>query len=349
MAVPQEEGTGVSRKQGIGSLIAFAALAITAPAVAQSRTHALIVTGIGGEPRYQEVFVQWGSTMVKAATERWGVPESDVVFLTEQPDRAPAVANGRSTKEEMTKALTGIASKAGANDLVVVIFLGHGSFQNGEARLSLPGPDVTAAELAVMLDALGDRRLVVVNASSASGAFLKPLAGANRVIITSTRSGMERNLSKFGGWFVAAFAEDVADIDKDGAVSMAEAFEYARIETQRSYEQDQTLLTEHAVIDDNGDGEGTTMITQDSDDGALARVTFLGRGAVVAGVEAPQGASPALRALYEQKQAIEKQIADLRSIKDTMEPERYEAELERLLLDLALKNQEIRRMEGGGS
>jgi hypothetical protein len=160
---------------------------------------------------------------------------------------------------------------------------------------------------------------------------------------------MERNLSKFGGWFVAAFAEDVADIDKDGAVSIAEAFEYARIETQRSYEQDQTLLTEHAVIDDNGDGEGTTMITQDSDDGALARVTFLGRGAVVAGVEAPQGASPALRALYEQKQAIEKQIADLRSIKDTMEPERYEAELERLLLDLALKNQEIRRMEGGGS
>lgn len=349
MAVPQEEGTGVSRMQGTGSLVALIAMAIASPAVAQSRTHALIVTGIGGEPRYQEVFFQWGATMVQAATERWGVPGSDVVFLTEQPDRGPGIADGRSTKDEMTKALNGIASKAGPDDLVFVIFIGHGSFQNGEARLSLPGPDVTAAEFSVMLDALGNRRLVVVNASSASGAFLKPLAGPNRVVITSTRSGMERNLSKFGGWFVAAFAEDVADVDKDGAISMAEAFEYARIETQRSYEQDQTLLTEHAVIDDNGDGEGTTIITQESDDGALARVTFLGRGAVVAGVEAPPDASPALRALYEQKRVIEKQLADLRAIRDTMDPERYEAELERLLLDLALKNQEIRRMEGGGS
>jgi hypothetical protein len=339
----------LTRKQGIGPLVALAAFAIAAPAMAQSRTHALIVTGIGGEPRYQEVFFQWGSTMVKAATERWGVPEADVVFLTEQPDRGPAIADGRSTKDEITKALTGIASKAGPDDLVFIVYLGHGSFQNNEARLSLPGPDVTAAELSVMLDALGNRRLVVVNASSASGAFMKPLAGPNRVVITSTRSGMERNLSKFGGWFVAAFAEDVADIDKDGAVSIGEAFEYARIETQRSYEQDQTLLTEHAVIDDNGDGEGTTIITQESDDGALARATFIGRGAVVAGVEAPPDASPALRALYEQKRVIEKQIADLRAIKDTMDVERYEAELERLLLDLALKNQEIRRIEGGGS
>ncbi len=187
-----------------------------------------------------------------------------------------------------------------------------------------------------------------VNAASASGEFLKAISGPNRVVITSTRSGNERNLSKFGGWFVAAFAEDVADTDKDGAVSMAEAFEYARIETQRSYESSQTLLTEHAVLDDNGDGVGSREVTPESQDGALARATFLGRGAVVAGVEAPPDASPALRALYDQKRKIEQAIADLRAVKDTMDPERYEAELERLLIDLALKNQEIRRMEGGG-
>jgi hypothetical protein len=335
--------------QGTGIVAGLLALLSAWPVAAQSRTHAVIVTGIGGEPRFQAVFHEWGATMVKAATERWGVPAEDVVFLTEQPDRAPDLTDGRSTKEEIAKALAAIGRTAGPDDVVFILFIGHGSFANNEARLSLPGPDVTAQELAVMIDGLGQSRVVVVNAASSSGAFLEPLSGANRIVITSTRSGMERNLSTFGGWFVAAFAQDVADTDKDGAVSMAEAFEYARLETRRAYEADQTLLTEHAVLDDNGDGEGSGEVNRESVDGALAMVTFLGRGAVVAGVEAPPDASPALRALYEQKQALERQVGDLRAVKDTMDPERYESELERLLVDLALKNQEIRRMEGGGA
>lgn len=327
---------------------ALAALLAVAPAAGQSRTHALIVTGIGGEPQYQTLFFDWGSTMVKAVTERLGVPAGNVTFLTEQPDRDPAIADGRSTKDEIGAAIAAIASKAGADDVVFILLIGHGSFLNGESRLSLPGPDLTAQDFAALVDRLGNRRVVLVNAASASGEFVKAISGPNRVVITSTKSGMERNQAKFGGYFVQAFAEDGADTDKDGAVSMAEAFEFARAETRRAYESGQMLLTEHAVLDDNGDGQGSDELTQDGPDGALAKVTFLGSGAVVAGVEAPPDASPALRKLYEEKRVLEQAVADLRRVKDTMDPERYEAELERLLVDLALKNQEIRRMEGGG-
>jgi len=352
MAVPQAEGAGlritVPARIAACLLAVSAAGAATRPVAAQSRTHVLIVAGIGGEQQYRTMFFEWGSTMARAAVERWGVAPADVTFLTEQPERDSNLADGRSTKEEVEKALARIAANAGSDDVVFILLIGHGSYLNGESRISLPGPDLTAADFATLVDRLGSRRVVFVNAASASGEFLKAVSGPNRVVITSTKSGMERNLSKFGGWFVAAFAEDVADTDKDGAVSMAEAFEYARIETGRAYESAKTLLTEHAVIDDNGDGRGSTELTQGGEDGALAKVTFLGSGAVVAGVEAPAGASPALRALYEQKKKLDQQLADLRAMKDTMDPERYESELERLLTDIAVKSREIRRMEGGG-
>jgi hypothetical protein len=185
--------------------------------------------------------------------------------------------------------------------------------------------------------------------ASASGEFVKSISGPNRIVITSTKSGMERNEARFGGYFVEAFASDGADADKDGAVSMLEAFDYARREVIRSYETDKALLTEHAVIDDDGDGKGTSEITESATDGALAKATFIGSGAVLAGAEAPQGASPALRALYEQKKQIEKRITDLRALKPTMEAARYEAEMETLLVELAEKSQEIRRLEGGGT
>lgn len=336
-------------KLAVLGCLGAAAAVVPAHAAAQSATHVIVIAGIGGEPQYQALFFDWGARMAKAALERWAVPPDQVTFLTEQPDRDPAAASGRSTKEEIEKAIASVNGRAGPGDLVFILLIGHGSYQGGESRLSLPGPDLTAADFARLVNTLGSRRVVLVNAASASGEFVKHLSGPNRIVITATKSGMERNQARFGGFFVAAFAEEGADTDKDGAVSMLEAFEYARLEVRRSYESERTLLTEHAVLDDDGDGKGSDEAGGEGADGALARVTFLGSGAVVAGLEAPPGASPALRALYEQKQQIEQRIADLRAIKDTMEPDRYERELEALLVDLALKNREIRRMEGGTS
>jgi hypothetical protein len=329
-------------------LLAAMILVVPAGVRAQdTRSHVLIVTGIGGEPQYQETFFDWGATMAKAAIQRWGVPRTAVTFLTEQPERDPSITSGRSTKEEIEKAFAAIAASAGPADNVFILLIGHGSFQNNESRLSLPGPDLTAEDFAKLVASLGSRRVVLTNVASASGEFVKTISGPNRIIITSTKSGMERNEARFGRFFVDAFASDGADADKDGAVSMLEAFQYARRETLRQYETDKTILTEHAVIDDDGDGKGSSEITDATTDGRLARTTFLGRGGVTAGAEAPPGASPALRALYEKKKDLERRVNELRALKDTMDPERYQSELEKLLVDLSLTNQEIHKMEGG--
>jgi hypothetical protein len=308
----------------------------------------LVVSGLGGDPAYGARMQAWATQIVQAARERFAVPAENVQWLAERTEIDPARVTGRSTKEGIETAIGTIASRARANDVVLIVLFGHGSYQSGESRLSMPGPDLTAQDFAVQLGRLQNQQVVCANTTSASGEFVKALSGPGRVIVTATRSGNERNATNFGEHFAAAFANDVADTDKDGAVSVLEAFSYARTETNRQYEQDKRIPTEHAVLDDNGDQKGTDEPDRETDDGALAQATFIGQAAVVAGAAPPENASPALRALYAERKAIEDKLAALRALKDSMAAAEYEKQLEDLLVELALKNQEIRRMEGGG-
>jgi hypothetical protein len=189
-------------------------------------------------------------------------------------------------------------------------------------------------------------RIAFVNTTESSGEFAKLLAGPNRAIVTATKSGMERNQAVFGEFFAKAFAADVADTDKDGRLSLLEAYEYARLETKRFYEGQNRLMTEHSQIEDTGKGTPSPEGGPDKPNGALAaRITLGAFGAAASG--APPNASPALRALYAEKNQIENRIADLKAKKDTMDPAAYESELEKALLELAAKTQAIRRLEGG--
>jgi hypothetical protein len=193
--------------------------------------------------------------------------------------------------------------------------------------VNLPGPDMTAAELAELLDLFPTQRVVVVNTASASGDYQQPLAGRNRAVITATRSGMQRNETVFGGFFVDAFASEGADIDKDGRVTVLEAFEYAQSEVERHYQVGNRLQTEHSVL--GGDQE-------------VARSFALGPPTT-----APVASSAELSALVAQRQQIETRVEALRARRAEMTTAEYETELEDLLVELALKNREIRELEGG--
>jgi hypothetical protein len=330
------------------TVLAIATLALAAPLAAQgASTHVLVISGLGGDPGYGARMQAWATQVIDAARERFAVPAEHVQWLAERTEIDPERVTARSTKEGIEAAIGKIAGSAKANDVVLIVVFGHGSYQSGESRLSMPGPDLTAQDFAVQLGRLSSQRVVFANTTSASGEFVKALSGPGRVIMTATRSGSERNATLFGEHLAAAFANDVADTDKDGAVSVLEAFSYARTETNRAYEQDKRLPTEHAVLDDNGDQKGTDEPGAEADDGALAQATFIGQAAVAAGVAPPENASPALRALYAERKVIEDKLAALRARKASMVASEYESQLEELLVELALKNQEIRRMEGG--
>jgi hypothetical protein len=315
-------------------MIAMLPLFLLLATQAASQPHVLIVTGLGGEPAYRRDLAQWGSSLGNAA-QSMGVPAANVVYLV--GDSLERVPGPRATRERVLAELQTITRRSRAGETVFIFLAGHGSHEGADSRINLPGPDLTAGDLAIALEPLGDRRVVVVNAASASGDFLPALSREGRVVITATRSPFERNATRFGGHFVAAFAGAGADADKDGRVSMLEAFLFARRETGRVYETDNRLLTEHAVLDDNGDKQGSSAPGAEGTDGSLARTLFL--GGAPAQIAASDSASVRLQ---REASEIEASINQLRGRKSSMKEAEYEAELEKLLVELALRNEALR-------
>jgi hypothetical protein len=306
----------------------FAAALGLVPVSAGAQTQLLVVSGLAGEPRFEQEFGKWGATLVDAAAKRYGLRADQVVYLADKPASDPTRIDGRSTKAEVERAVREMAQRAGPSDRVLVVLIGHGASDSEGARINLSGPDLTASDLAALLNLFTTQRVVVVNTASSSGDFQQPLAGKNRTIITSTRSGMERNETVFGRFFVESFAGDGADTDKDGRTTVLEAFQFAQREVERHYKDANHLQTEHAVL--AGDQE-------------LARGFYL----AAASAAPTTAASAEVRALIEQRQQIEARVEALRARRASMPAADYDKQLEDLLVELALKNREIRAKEGG--
>jgi hypothetical protein len=317
-----------------GILIALAMLACIAAArsVAAQDTHMVVITGVAGDEAHTKQFHAWATTIIDAATKRDGVPGANVVYLADKPDVDPARIRGRSTRENVQKTINEIAARAKPTDELFVLLIGHGSFDGQQATFNLPGPDLSAADWTKLLAKFPTQKVVFVNTSSSSGGFLPAIAGPGRTIVTATKTGGERNEPRFGEFFVEAFGTESADLDRNGHVSVLEAFNYAKSNVLKAYQQQGLLLTEHATLDDGTDGK-------------LAATLFLARNPAGALSSADAG-NPQIRALVAERDALDRQIAQLKLAKDGMDPARYEQELEKLLTDLALKTRALRDLQG---
>ena len=325
--------------------VAMVMLMVTAgvqPILGQD-THVLVITGLGGDPEYRERFSEWGGTLVAALGEKFAIPAENIIYLSEDPATDLRI-QGRSTRENVDGAFTTLASNSQPGDYIFVVLIGHGSFTDGESRFNLPGPDLTAEDFGLHLDQLLERRVAFANLASSSGEFVKALSGAGRAIVTATRTGRERNETVFGGYFIEAFSGETADLNRDGRVSLWEAFEFARTEVTREYATSNRIATEHAVLDDNGDGEGSTELV-DGADGALARTMFLAADPALAAARATD--DPELKALFEQRAELEQHLEQLRALRGQIDQDRYDNDLEEVLVELALLNREIQSRSSG--
>lgn len=279
-----------------------------------ARAFLIVIVGLSGNPEHGELFQKWGASLV-ATAQRLGVP----------PDRVTHLGD-TSTRNDIAAGLDAIGKQAGPEDVVFLVLIGHGSYDGRSAKFNVKGPDLSAADLNGYLQRLPSKRIVVANTTSASGPFKEELAGPGRTIVTATRSGAEQYATLFGGFFVDAFASETADADKNRRVTVQEAFDFAQREVARAYEREGLLATEHPVLDDTG---------------KLAGVFALG---TVSAGDLPT--DPALRALYAERRALEGRIEALKLLKESMDPQRYAAELEKLATALALKTRDVRQAEG---
>jgi len=308
------------RSLRLGVIVGLWSVLCAAPAVAQ-QTHLLVITGVPGDEEHAQQFQKWADAFVDAAKKKDSVPDGNITVL----------ADRRANKEGVEKAFADLTARVKPSDSVVVLLIGHGSFNGQQAAFNLPGPDLTVAEWTKLLDKLPVPRVAFVNTSSSSGAFLPAIAAPGRVVITATKTGGERNETMFPEFFVAAFNDPSADRDRNGHVSLAEAFEYAKAKVVQAFQQKGNLLTEHATMDDGGEGQ-------------LAASMFLGIGRTDSTLIADTS-DPAVKKLVDEKDAIDRQIAALKLRKTSLPEAQYEQQMEQLLTDLALKTKAIRDLQ----
>jgi hypothetical protein len=302
---------------------------IAAPAAADER-YALIVSGVSGSEKFAESQKTWVSSLESTLQKGLGFAAERVVVLAE--GSAPtAIAN----RDNVTRTLASLKPKLTADDTLLVVLIGHGTYDGTAAKFNLVGPDMDSREWKALLEGVA-ARLVFVNTTSASFEFVQALSGKNRIVIAATDSSAQKYATVFPQYFIEALDQvSKADNDKNGRLSVWEAFTYASQAVKQAFEQKGTLVTERSIIDDNGDGVGKEAAATGGD-GVLARTTFLDAP------PAATSANAAVAALDKRRIAIEVEIEQLKARKGEMPAGQYEEEFERLAIELAKISAQIR-------
>jgi hypothetical protein len=300
---------------------------------ADRNKYAVIISGASGEAAYAKQFAQWTSGLRASLIGKFGFAEDRVKILSEKPTdstAAPAIA------EEVKRVFGTLRTELESDNVLFIFLIGHGAFDGKEAKFNLVGPDLSAGEYNTLLSSLPTRRVVVFNMTSASGEFLKPLSATGRIIVTATRSGQEQNATRFTEFLIAALGAADADTDQDGRISVLETFTYANRLTADFYVRAGRLATEHALLEDNGDGVGHQKA--EGGDGLLARATYVDSRS-----REEAAANVATVRLRRERIRLEGEIAQLIARKrDLLEPE-YLTTLEKLFIELAKTNRALKQ------
>lgn len=311
--------TGAWLARGLSVLALFAA------AAAHADIYYVNVAGLGGEPDYEQRFSALAVDLDRIT--RAGGATSHVVTLS----------GVQATREHLQQALTDIAGSAHPDDALVITLIGHGSFDGQEYKFNLPGPDISAEQLALWCDHIAATRQLIINTSSASGGSVKALQRHDRVVVAATKTGTEKNATVFARYWVEALQDAGADTDKNQIITALEAFQYATRKTAAFYETEKRLATEHAVFEEGGKSAPVRDAAADSNAGRMLASFALVR----LGDGAQTVADPAKLALLRQKEQLEQKIDLLKYQRAAMSPEDYRSQLSQTLLALAKVQQEL--------
>jgi hypothetical protein len=290
--------------------------ALSSPAA----TYYLTISGLGGEPDYDQRFKMWALDIDSNLKKAGNVSVTTLI--------AP-------NREQIRARFQELARTAKPDDSLVVMLIGHGTDDGVDYKFNIPGPDITAAELAELLDRVPAARQCVAIMTSSSGGAIAFLRRPNRIVITATKAGTEKNATVFARYWAEALGDPAADTDKNDAISVLEAFRYAQRKVTEFFDSAKRLATEHSLLEDTGKGDGERNPSPDNGVGRLAAAFTLVR----LGANADAARDPAKRALLARKEELEQAIDQLKYEKAGMDAGNYRKRLTLLLLELA-KTQE---------
>ena len=321
MAAAQEVGCDLkhlgSKRFAAGKFALLALLAAACAVSARAETYYLTIAGLGGEQEYETRFSGWAK-------------ELEMILKGEPNAKIETLMGPQATRSNIQAKLADFAKQTKADDDVVLFLIGHGGFDEADYKFNIPGPDISATDLATWLDKVPAHQLIV-NMTSCSGGSIVTMAKAKRVVITATKSGTERNAPVFARFWIEALRDPAADADKDEVITALEAFRYAEAKTVKYYEEAKRLATEHPLLEDAGKSEGVRTPGPDNGEGLTAgRFAVLHTGSAVALARDPEK-----QKLLKAKEELEQKIDDLKYRKASMSVEDYRKQLAAMLIELA--------------
>ncbi|MCH8954691.1 caspase family protein [candidate division KSB1 bacterium] len=309
--------------------------------------YAVIIGGIGGQKEFTEEYFDQTNRMYDLLVSELDYKSENVFYLFEDLAYDSLKIRAKCTAENVRDVMNRLAVKMKQEDQLFIFMVGHGTFDGTWSKFNLLGPDLKAIDYAQLLAKLPTNKIILVNTSSASGPFIKKLSGQERVIITATKSGREYFETSFANFFLDAFDDNQADLNKDNRVSILEAFKFAKTSQDKWYEDQRRLRAEHPLLDDNGDGKGSQDF-EDAEDGKWASRVYL------AGLSSEfqtslqrlkSGTHSPADSLRLEKLGLGQAIEDLKAKKDQLSSQEYTSQLESLLVQLAKTNQRLKKLE----
>ena len=317
---------------------------------ASASSRDIIICGGGGDETYKAKFAAWGGRLRKVLVEKLGRSNDAVVLLLESAD-GPATPTKTSDLKTIRSVLEKGSRELGPDDDLFIYPIGHGSYLRNVSRFHIPSPDLTADELARLLEPIRARRIVVINAASSSAGFINTLSRPGRIICTATKSVDEKNATEFMEYFIQSLEDGSADQNRDERISVLEACRQAAALTEAYYVGHGLIATEHALMDDNGDGKGIRLVADLTGEGPAEKSA--------AGAAEPQKSALAAqcflkdfsfpssvpRDLVDRYLSLLNRVEELKRKKTEMESEAYYTALEALLVEAARAHRQIRHTD----
>lgn len=270
----------------LGLLLIFAAC--LSPANAQERTpentpsaeaatatktagpsvrRALLLCGLSGDADHRKQFGETLELMHAALIKNFGFsPEEIRVLWGDEPQDkdGPAVAASKiASRESIAEAADSLRTATQASDALWVIVLGHAHYDNKLSWLNIRGPDLSHVEFGKLFSGIACREQVFCITTPVSGFFARSLAAPGRVVITATEADQEVNETLFPHKLAKNLAEPPPlkelDLNEDGRATLFDLYLRTVKDTLEDYAANEFLATEHALLEDNGDGRATEV------------------------------------------------------------------------------------------
>jgi len=295
----------------LGATVLTVASAEETPQAGGTR-RALLLFGHPGTEVFEQIYQRSAENLRSGLVERLGFSAEHVWVRCgvasdseDQPDLAGY--RGPATRDGIAADVAELAGALGPNDTLWVIVAGHSHFDGRRVFLNLPGRDMDQAEFGKLFRDIHCGQQVFFITVAASGFFIRDLSAKGRVVITSTEADAEVNDAQFH-WHLGNVLQKLrseGDFDRDGddRITLLDLYLAAVRRVMTDYRDNDYIATEHALLDDNGDGQGTELQRDDLEPdlgGLMVRrpmsvvIRPPGDGALAASIELPLSADVTL-------------------------------------------------------